>query len=731
MMKRLVALILLLSTGIASAAHGRTPFGASSSRRIIPMPNRRKFVRQMAAVLLACGLIACLLPGFAAAQDLSTLEERMQWLFERLTEEDHRYRTDGALQSPQVLVSLYLSDGQDEAALEHIATAMEAIAAATDPTPARGGDIGGQVRTAAPALVRALYRFGDHFSANQLERIKTAVTGEVFTYRMRGHGTENHAMDFVSALYLLPQYFPDATWSVARLVGREFAIDGRQTFTSQQMMDEARDKILRRGRGFYRVGHQELLSTTYDVLSARSSVNLWEFARDPVVRDAGEALTLYHVAVHALNNFDGHTMPPFNRRNALQMRFGSGTGSSGRLPHHGYAAWMLWGQNMIVPPDVDENQAGQFLRSTGFQQYGFGADPTELVSALLQTSGLRLPGALNRIARGAEAPYEIRGANGEYGTWGDAENLAVLRYVWRDRNFAIGGPVAERFHPGSRPEKRWGDQQRGFYDCYEMFSIVWKSENRLRALEAMHPHWNSNQGEDHWRTTHSPFQQTGVHRNAAITMFNVPDKDPWPDRGREGWIAKRDQHFNNLIKLGQVRLPTTVNEITANEDFHFFREGDVYVAIRVLKPGHSLHEIEDVFSNDIFHVVKSREARTGFVFEVGTAEEHGSFGAFQTAVKANLLRVDWDTMEVRYTTTHGDELRFRYDTDYSEDNQGGYIKIVPDLWINGRQREVDFDNWPLAESPVMTLKDSILRITQGGEQVQVDWSGELPRISRR
>jgi len=49
-------------------------------------------------------------------------------------------------------------------------------------------------------------------------------------------------------------------------------------------------------------------------------------------------------------------------------------------------------------------------------------------------------------------------------------------------------------------------------------------------------------------------------------------------------------------------------------------------------------------------------------------------------------------------------LRFRYDTDYSEDNQGGYIKIVPDLWINGRQREVDFDNWPLAESGRLAKK---------------------------
>ncbi|TVS09430.1 MAG: hypothetical protein EA424_27160, partial [Planctomycetaceae bacterium] len=78
----------------------------------------------------------------------------------------------------------------------------------------------------------------------------------------------------------------------------------------------------------------------------------------------------------------------------------------------------------------------------------------------------------------------------------------------------------------------------------------------------------------------------------------------------------------------------------------------------------------------------------------------------------------------------GDELRFRYDTDYSEDAEG-HIKIVPDLWINGRRREVDFDNWPLAESPVMTLKDGILRIDQGGERVVADWSGELPRVKRR
>ena len=41
----------------------------------ITMKNQNLFVRQTITVLMACGLIASLLPDFAAAQDLSTLED--------------------------------------------------------------------------------------------------------------------------------------------------------------------------------------------------------------------------------------------------------------------------------------------------------------------------------------------------------------------------------------------------------------------------------------------------------------------------------------------------------------------------------------------------------------------------------------------------------------------------------------------------------------------------------
>ncbi len=47
------------------------------------MKNHNQFVRQTAAVLLACSLMGGLLPGFSAAQDLSTVDKRAAWMIEQ------------------------------------------------------------------------------------------------------------------------------------------------------------------------------------------------------------------------------------------------------------------------------------------------------------------------------------------------------------------------------------------------------------------------------------------------------------------------------------------------------------------------------------------------------------------------------------------------------------------------------------------------------------------------
>ena len=57
---------------LQSKAQKRHAAGITVQRRINPLPIPRQLVRRTAAVLLAFGLILGLLPGFAAAQDLST-----------------------------------------------------------------------------------------------------------------------------------------------------------------------------------------------------------------------------------------------------------------------------------------------------------------------------------------------------------------------------------------------------------------------------------------------------------------------------------------------------------------------------------------------------------------------------------------------------------------------------------------------------------------------------------
>ena len=608
---------------------------------------------------------------------------RREWLLNLF--KDYTIRSSAKQGSPEVPVRLYLTNGKDEAALEYITKVFETMKKSKDP---------GQVRNATPALVRTLYMFGDHFSKSQIQRIKDAVTDEVISKQLYGHGTENHAAQFVTSLYLLAQYFPDVVWNV----GKE------KQYTSQQIIDTTRERILHRGHGFYNSGNGELLSTTYDIVSSYPFLNLMEFAGDPVMREAGEAMVLYHASLIALNNFDGHIMPPFNRRNTLQLRY-SLQGRKYGGPHILTAAWFWWGQNEVTPDDFTKYN----------EQY-------TLDYALAKW---RIPEPLNRIAMGIETPYEIHGAVGRFGgQWGEnSRNLETLRYVWKDRDFAIGGPVAQLINPG------------GYLLCYEMFGIAWKSTDRLRLLEAMHPYWYSNEGEDSWHTTHSPFQQAGLYRNTAILMFNIPEKDPWPDRAdQKQWLDTRNKHFDKLIQLGQVRFPKTVDELVQDGDFCFFREGNVYVSVRVLKPGHTLQELEDkwmkdqIGSCDTFYVIKSHEAQTGFIFEVGTAGDHGSFKAFREKVKSNPLTVDWNQMKVQYTNCKGDELRFRYDTNMSEDKDG-YIRFAPEFWINNEKR--DTANWPVADSPVISLKNGVLKVSQGGDKFSVDWSGELPVIKRR
>jgi hypothetical protein len=608
--------------------------------------------------------------GASPAPTNATFEERRDWLFEQFAGQKLRGHPKTAV--PDAVGRLAASNGQDAEALEYLSQRVAGDHDFFD----------------YPWITYTLYRFGDKFSDEQLTRLRENIRKNARD--LLGHGTENHAAMRIASGYLFAQYFPDVIWQAR---GRDM--------TSAELMEEAKKLLIERGQNYFRIGNNEQLSTAYAFLNVYPILALVDFAEDPEVRLAAEALVLYQCAVLAANNFDGHVLPPLNR-NTEQMRFMPPEHRGFRYtPIHHTISWLLWDQNEVLPEDFRIAMEPPFAIMFGLSDW-------------------RMPEVIKAVAHGAGAPYELRSVLSSFGTWGRNTVPETLRYLWRHPEYAMGSPVAHRFNPA------------GFLIDHDFISIAWKSDNMHRALDVGHPYWRSNHGEDAWRETHSPFQQSAAHRNVILVMFEIPDADPWPDKGQRFWVQQRSEFADNLMKLGQVRFPVSVDEMVSEGDTYVFREGKVLIAVRVMSPGHTLETYEKLTRQkrplDTYNVIKSRAAQTGFVIEVGTTDEYASLREFHRAVANNPLEVNWDTMTSRYRSTEGNLLEMRYDrTPYTKTE--GNFWIRPEIRVNGEI--LDTGDWPVFDSPVVTLKDRVLTVSAEGQELVVDWSGELPVIQTR
>jgi len=175
------------------------------------------------------------------------------------------------------------------------------------------------------------------------------------------------------------------------------------------------------------------------------------------------------------------------------------------------------------------------------------------------------------------------------------------------------------------------------------------------------------------------------HKNAAIAIFNIPETDPWAERGRPDWLPFRDQHYDNLIKEAFVRYPKSIDEVMEENGWVFLREGSVYIAIRPLKPytietnpegvaavGRDKSILGPVGEN--FNAIRSAFAQTGFVYDVATEAEFASFAVFRTAAIKNPPSVDWNTLSVTYTSLAGDKITATWNPpDYSGPPQTKWV----------------------------------------------------------
>ena len=248
------------------------------------MSNRHQFVRRTAAVLLACGLIASLLPGFAAAQDLSTAEKRAAWLIEQFRDES--IRPNGKFGAAPALARLALNPND--------AYVIDRITHFYDDVPA--GSNGEQFTY--PGVAWVLGKYWDKFTPAQRDHLKANLKS---FDDLLGHGTENHALMRSVAAYLFAQYWPDESGWL------------RGTKTSTEMAETARGHLLSVMRSLYDKSFEENLSHIYTPVHLFPYYALYDCATDPEMKSAADAAIHFHVANMAANHFEGVTIPPANR----------------------------------------------------------------------------------------------------------------------------------------------------------------------------------------------------------------------------------------------------------------------------------------------------------------------------------------------------------------------------------------------------------------------------------
>jgi hypothetical protein len=621
-----------------------------------------------AAVLL---LVSLALPGFAAAQDLSTLEKRAAWLTGQF--DGANIGSNAKFGATAALARLALNPND--------AYVIDRITHFYDNVPE--GSNAEQFTYSGVAWV--LGKYWDKFTPAQRDHLKAKLKG---FNDLLGHGTENHALMKGVAAYLFAQYWPDETgWM-------------RGTMNSAQLMATARQNLLGVMRSLYDYGYVENLSTTYTAVHLFPYYALYDCATDPAVKSAADAAIHFHVANIAANHFEGVVIPPYNRQNTWQVN----THTPGTVgPTLQWIYWLYWAdvQNRIP--------VGQDFVRLGENQY--------VVYAAV--SNWRPPAAIDSLARGQTVPYELTAsARGWIAYWGVGDPAKLMglpgecvRYVYRDKLYAMGSGFFQ-YNP------------RQYNMDYNAFGIIYKSPDPYNYIECYHPYWRSNTRE--WKGINSPFMQWAQHRGTAIALFDIPVADPWAGLGTSGWQAERDGHFKNLIQEALVRYPKSVDQKTEANGWIFLREGDVYMAIRPLKA----YTIDANYKQaGAFDVVRSAFARTGFLFDIATKQEFATFEAFQTTVNQNPIVVDWDQLSVAYTNVKGDTLTATWNLpDYQATKTR--VLVRPDITVNGTAVPID-TTYPVLKSPSINVADGVMRLATPAGRLEVDWRGKTPKFSDR
>ncbi|NQU43627.1 hypothetical protein HQ520_10095 [bacterium] len=517
------------------------------------------------------------------------------------------------------------------------------------------------------------------------------------------YGTENHIFMRRMAGLIFANEFPKAT----------FATD----MTSAELEEHCLDYMRRYGKAVFASSVYEFLSQVYAPIHIEVWGDAWECSKNEEAKTIARAMLEWHYANAALNLAHGYINGPIVRSSHGLEMFGGNRLSP-----------LLW----IYGADLGK----RFDPEAG----DFGATWDNFLYVPL-CDYVPDPVTRNIISGKVARPYSIRQSIANYTwLWPSMQNTVVTHT--RDDEYALEKSLLRSVYIHDS-YALGGGNLREQLEAYTVlpsivpFTASWKSEHPFNFLVACHPYWfTGKKWSDKERTWKfgpddsagmyepgspvgdedifgfSPFFQMVHHENAAVLFYNIPDIDPYKTYVQKGGYAS--PRLIDLIQECFIYVPETVDRRVRNVNGFFLADADAYIAIL---PFHPEAGWKPTYRPG-FDRIGIPGALTGVAMEMGDKAEFGSFEQFIEKVGAgrlDLSRLE-DEKTVSYRTTRGDALSIMH--------TGLAKQWLPEASINGE--DLDWENWPVLESPYVSCENGILSVTDGRDGFIVDWSGETP-----
>ncbi len=463
------------------------------------------------------------------------------------------------------------------------------------------------------------YMVGKDKMAN---KVKKAVRHAWKTYAPSRGDTENHWAMYYACLYLMAEQWPNEP-------GSEW-FNGK---SSEENLTEAREYLFEWARITTTIGQGEFDSPDYILEYVIPTTMLAEYSRDKRVKKLGEMLTDYILADFAAEHLDQQYIGGYSR---------------------------IYEQNLMRP---------QYSASSHFAYVYFGVGEPLVHGWVLYPvmTSYTLPEIIYKIATDRSQPYvhKERKRVRNVIRYGEERNPPVYKYSYLTKDYGIGSLQGGILQPIQ--QHTWGVRYTygkpfstifGLHPYWSVLEIAMffpeESKASMAFITASKTTYNN---PDKW-TGGSPYERIFQHKNTLIALYDIP-------------AGTTSEHIDGFF-------PANLEERIIDETgWIFCKAGDSYIGWYPLQPGEWSEEYE--LKQQAFNTktgtrergegmalrnyrFRSHELQNGYIVEVRSKDEIGSFEAFRRRLvnhvpEANLMK---GNVSVKYRTLEGDVMEFSF-----------------------------------------------------------------------